>query len=74
MAYLQLGLISVNMDLVKWIYFGLAATTDSPNEAVDEPGSVPRATLHFIDGSQREFDLPEHLDAIRRYLQASNES
>jgi hypothetical protein len=68
MVFLQLGLISVNMDLVKWVYFGVAATTHDPDQAVREEGGVPQVTLHFIDGTQREFDLPEHVNAVRDYL------
>jgi hypothetical protein len=72
MAFLQLGLISVNMDLVKWVYFGIAATTDDPDKAVDTSGGVPQVTLHFLDGSQREFDLPEHVAAVKKYLAGAN--
>jgi hypothetical protein len=72
MTFLQLGLISVNMNLVKWVYFGVAATTDNPDKAVNEEGGVPQVTLHFIDGTQREFDMPDHIDAIRRFLQSTN--
>jgi hypothetical protein len=72
--FLQLGLISVNMALVKWVYFGVAATTHDPDEAVDESGGLPQVTLHFIDGTQREFDLPEHVEAIKAFLQATHES
>jgi hypothetical protein len=71
MHFLQLGLISVNMSLVKWVYFGIAAKTDNPDEAVSQEGGVPQATLHFIDGTQREFDLPEHVEAIRKFLNAN---
>jgi hypothetical protein len=72
MAFLQLGLISVNMDLVKWAYFGVAATTHDPDEAVNDNGGVPQVTLHFIDGTQREFDLPEHFEAVKNYLQSTS--
>jgi len=68
MPFLQLGLISVNMDLVKWVYFGVAATTDHPDTAVDEEGGVPQVTLHFIDNSKKDFELPEHIEIVRRYL------
>jgi hypothetical protein len=68
MSFLQLGLISVNMNLVKWVYFGVTAATDNPDHAVDSPEGIPQATLHFLDGTQREFALPEHIAAIRQYL------
>ena len=74
MTFLQLGLIGVNMDLVKWVYFGIAATTDNPGEAVSEQSGVPQVTLHFIDGTQREFDMPDHIDAIRRYLKSTSKA